>query len=269
MVDIHNHLLPGLDDGSPDLETTLAMVRMASEDGISHIVCTPHANSRYPYDPFRVEDLLASVRVRVAEAGILIELARGSDFHLTFENIQAAIADPARFSIAGRGYLMTELPEYGSFSHFDETYYQLGLAGLTPVVTHPERNPTLQDNDAKLHDWLALGVLVQVTTSSVLGAMGKKPQRMALDLLERRAVHFLASDAHNLTSRPPTMRAAFDLVAKRFGQPYADQICRTNPMHAFLGTALPSEVLAPDRNPDDEDSWTSGRRPWWRRLLNV
>ena len=108
MIDIHNHLLPGLDDGSPDMETSLAMARMAVADGITHIVCTPHANHRYPYDPFRVEDLIATLRARLADAGIPLQLARGADFHLTYENIQEALADPARFSIAGRGYLMTE-----------------------------------------------------------------------------------------------------------------------------------------------------------------
>ena len=262
MVDIHNHLLPGLDDGSPDMETSLAMARIAVADGITHIVCTPHANHRYPYDLFRVEDLIANLRARLAEARIPLQLARGADFHLTYENIQEALADPARFSIAGRGYVMTELPDYGSFSSFGETYYELRLAGMTPVLTHPERNPTLQENRAKLYDWLHLGVLVQVTANSVLGHMGKKARRMSLDLLESKQVHFIATDAHNTSSRPPRMRETYDLVAKRFGTAYADALCKSNPMNAFAGTPLP-ETQTSELLDDAGDS----SRSWWKRLL--
>ena len=262
MVDIHTHLLPGLDDGSPDMETTLAMARIAVADGITHMVCTPHANHRYPYDPFRVEDLIAQVRGRLNENNIALELARGADFHLTYENIQEALADPARFSIAGRGYIMTELPDYGSFSSFDETYYELRLAGMTPVLTHPERNPTLQENRAKLDDWLRRGVLLQVTANSIRGDMGKKAQRMASDLLEKRQVHFIATDAHNTTSRPPRMRETYDLIAKRYGADYADTLCKSNPLCAFEGRAIP-EHLYLQGSGESEDRGGS----WWRRLV--
>ncbi len=262
MIDIHNHLLPGLDDGSPDMESSIAMARMAVADGITHIVCTPHANHRYLYDPFRVEDLIATLRARLADAGIPLQLARGADFHLTYENIQEALADPARFSIAGRGYLMTELPDFGSFSSFDETYYELRLAGMTPVLTHPERNPTLQDNQSKLYDWLRLGVLVQVTANSVLGDMGKKAQRLAFDLLEKKAVHFIATDAHNTSSRPPKMRETYDVLAKRYNVAYADALCKTNPMYAFQGIPFPE-----DQHLGDPDATEDFSRSWWQRLI--
>ncbi len=262
MIDIHNHLLPGLDDGSPDMETTLAMARMAAADGVTHIVCTPHANHRYPYDPFRVEDLIARVRARLAETGIAVQLARGADFHLTYENIQEALADPARFSISGRGYIMTELPEYGSFSSFDETYYELRLAGMTPVLTHPERNPTLQDSRVKLYDWIDLGVLIQVTATSILGHMGKKAQRMSFELLEKKQVHFIATDAHNTTSRPPKLRETYDLLAKRYGTEYADILCKSNPLCAFEGRPIPERIDLQGA----EETDTTGRS-WWRRLV--
>lgn len=261
MIDIHNHLLPGLDDGSPNVETSLAMARMAVADGITHIVCTPHANHRYVYDPFRVEDLIANLRARFADEQIPLQLVRGADFHLTYENIQEALADPARFSIAGRGYLMTELPDFGSFSSFDETYYELRLAGMTPVLTHPERNPTLQDSRAKLHDWLHLGVLVQVTANSILGDMGKKAQRMALDLLEKKQVHFVSTDAHNTTSRPPKLRAAYDLVSRKFGPTYAESLFKSNPLSALEGTPLPQAA-----DPEFADD-SGSNSTWWNRLF--
>ena len=264
MVDIHHHLLPGLDDGSPDIQTSLAMARMAEEDGISHIVCTPHANSRFAYDPFRVNDLITDLRARMNAEGISVELARGADFHMTYDNIQTAIADPARFSIAGRGYLMTELPDYGSLGTFDESYYELHRAGMMPVVTHPERNPTLQAQPAKLLDWLRLGILVQVTANSVTGEMGRKAQRMALDLLEKKWVHFVATDAHNLTSRPPKLHAAYDVVADRFGAAYADSLCRINPLCAFEGRPLPPQPMPVGL---EDEYLDRPRESWWQRLF--
>ena len=260
MIDIHHHLLPGLDDGSPDLETSLKMAAMAAADGITHVVCTPHANHRYPYDPFRVEDLIASLRLRLREAGIALELARGADFHLTFENIQAAIADPGRYSLAGRGYLMTELPDYATLSSFDETYYHLQLAGMTPVITHPERNPTLQERPGKLADWLRLGALVQVTAGSILGHMGKKAQKLSLQLLQNKWVHFVATDAHNLTSRPPKLQPAYIEVSKRFGIETADRLFVVNPLCAFEGRPLAAQP-EPSGLYDDEPG------TWWSRIF--
>lgn len=263
MIDLHNHILPGLDDGSPDFATSVEMARMAEQDGITHIACTPHANHRFTYDPFRAEDLIAELRARLREAGIAIELIRAADFHLSYENIQDAIADPARFSIAGRGYVMAELPDYGSFGNFTETFYQLQLAGLTPVLTHPERNPTLQEDPTWIDDWLRQGVLMQVTANSLTGGMGRTARKMATDLLTRGRVHFVATDAHNLTSRPPKLQGAFDEVARRTSSADADRLFRTNPLCAIEGRPLPPQPEPSDLFDGSEPAPGS----WWQRLI--
>lgn len=263
MIDIHNHLLPGLDDGSPDLATSVEMCRIAEGDGITHIACTPHANYRYPYDPFRTEDLLNELRDRLRAEGISIQLVRAADFHLSYENIQEAIADPARFSIAGRGYIMTELPDYGSFGNFGEIFYQLQIAGMTPILTHPERNATLQDDDSWLDPWLQQGVLMQITANSITGGMGRKPQKVALSMLEHRRVHFVATDAHNLTSRPPRLRAAMDEVARRTSPAVAEALFLTHPLCAIEGRPLPASALTHDEEPE----LVSAGGTWWQRLL--
>ncbi len=263
MIDLHNHLLPGLDDGSPNIETSIEMARMAEVDGITHIVCTPHANHRFDYDPFRTEDLLTELRARLREASVSIELLRAADFHLSYENIQDAIADPARFSIDGRGYVMAELPDYGSFANFSETFYQLQVANLVPVLTHPERNPTLQEDSSWIEDWLRQGVLMQITAGSITGSMGRKAQKMALDLLHRQRVHFVASDAHNLISRPPKLRAAYDEVAKRSSPADAERLFYANPLCAIEGRPLPAQPIPPDLFDGGETASTG----WWHRLL--
>lgn len=261
MIDIHHHLLPGLDDGATDLDTSVAMARIAVDDGITHIVCTPHANNQYTYDPDVIDRKLASLQQRLGQEGVALTLGRGCDFHLTYENIQQAKSDRARFSINGLGYLLIEVADYGLPQGLTETFYQLQIAGLTPILTHPERNPTLQADMERMVSWLRGGVLVQVTAGSVLGQMGKAAQKMAHRLLEQRWVHFLATDAHNTTSRAPRMREAFDLVASRYDPEYAHLLCVGNPLHAFQGTPLAAQPepagLYADWEPES----------WWKKMF--
>jgi protein-tyrosine phosphatase len=235
MVDIHHHLLFGLDDGSNSIDTSVAMAKLAAADGITHIVCTPHANGNYAFDPQINAVETAELRARLADASIPITLGSGCDFHLSFDNVTEAKKDPARFSINGLGYVLVEVPDYGLPPGLTETFYELQLAGLTPILTHPERNPTLQKDPDRIKDWLRGGVLIQVTADSLTGHKGKQAQRMAHDLLEKRWVHFLATDAHNTTSRPPRIRDAHDLVATKYGASYAHALCLTNPLAVFLG----------------------------------
>lgn len=261
MIDIHHHLLPGLDDGSPDLETSVEMAKIAAADGISHIVCTPHSNSRFQFKPAVVDGKIAELRQRLEHEGVSLKLGRGCDFHLTYENIQHAKRDPARFSINGLGFLLIEIPDYGLPQGLTDTFYQLQIAGLTPILTHPERNPTLQGDTERMGHWLRGGVLVQVTAGSVLGHMGRPAQKMAHRLLDRRWAHFIATDAHNTTSRPPRMHEAFDLIAAKYSPDYAHLLCISNPLHAFEGKPLNTQPepagLYANMEPES----------WWKRTF--
>jgi len=261
MVDIHHHLLPGLDDGSTSLETSVAMAKLAAGEGITHIVCTPHANGNYVYDPAVNAAKTEELRARLAEEDIPVTLGSGCDFHMSFENVTRAKTDPGRFSINGLGYLLVEVPDYGLPPGLTETFYELRLAGLTPILTHPERNPTLQQEPERMREWLRGGMLIQVTADSLTGHKGKKAERMAYELLEKRWVHFLATDAHNTTSRPPRMRDAHNLVAERFTTSYAHALCVTNPLAAYLGKQFQVEE-------EPHGLYEEPRRPgWWQRLV--
>jgi len=244
MIDIHHHLLWDLDDGASSLETSLAMARVAAEDGITHVVCSPHANMHYAYDSDVVAAKIDELQRLLDKEQIVLKLGRGCDFHMSYENIQEAKADPTR----PRG--MTEI------------LYELRLAGLTPILTHPERNPTLQADEARMLDWLRGGLLVQVTAGSVLGHMGKKAERMSHQLLANRWVHFLATDAHNTTSRPPRMHAAFDLVAQRYGSDYAHLLCVSNPLAVFMGNPMPPQMEPLNLYEEFKE------KNWWQRLMS-
>lgn len=263
MVDLHHHLLPGLDDGSPDLATSVAMARVAAEDGVTHVVCTPHANDRYEFDPATIAALRSELAAALAQAGISLQLGTGCDFHLSYDNIQSALQYPRRYTVNGGEYLLIELPDYSLSANLPQTFYDLRLAGMTPILTHPERNPTLQNEPGRLTGWVEAGLLTQVTAGSVLGTMGRPAKKLALDLLRKGEVHFIATDAHNLRSRSPQMRAAYKHIASRFTPAYAEQLCVSNPLAVFHGRPLPSQTA-----PLSASDQRGGTQPsWWQRLL--
>jgi protein-tyrosine phosphatase len=263
MVDLHHHLLPGLDDGPKDLATSIEMARMAAEDGITHVVATPHASGRYTFNPDTIAKRAALLREAIDAEGIALTIATGCDFHMSYDNVQDAVAHPHKYTLNGTDYLLVELPDHGLSPHLGETLYELRLAGMVPILTHPERNPTLQTDYNRLADWMRNGLLIQITTSSVVGQMGSKAQKMAHRLLADRWVHFLATDAHNVKSRPPKMRAAHDLVARKYGAGYAYSLCTANPQAVFDGATLPEQ----DEPRHLFDAYEEAGQPWWKRIF--
>ncbi len=242
------------------MDVAVEMARLAVAEGITHVVCTPHANSYHAFDP-RVNAAKADeLRARLAAEKIDLTLGLGCDFHLSLDNVELALADPARYSINGLGYLLVEAPNYGLPPGLSETFYRLRLAGMTPVLTHPERNATLQQDPERLIEWLRAGLLVQVTADSLTGHKGRRAQQVARQLLDRRWVHFLATDAHNTTTRPPRMRAAYELVGKRYGAAYAYSLCVSNPQAAYMGR--PFEIEGQPRGLEEVVKTPT----WWQRM---
>lgn len=256
MFDVHHHLLFGLDDGSPDLETSLAMAEMAIEDGITHVVCTPHANSEYPYSPELNAERLAQLRSRLQDR---LTLGIGCDFHLSYDNIESALDHPTRYSINGGRYLLVEFPDFGIPRNIGSSFHELQVAGLVPIITHPERNLTLMQQIERMSEWVEMGCLVQVTAASVLGRFGKGPQRIARQLLDLQWVHMLATDAHNLTSRPPKLREACEWIAGKYGKDAAERLCVRNPGNIFNNLPLEEQPaprqLGAGKEPQPKRRW--------------
>jgi len=238
MIDIHHHLLFGLDDGSPDIDTSVAMAEAAASDGITHIVCTPHANDRYPFNPEVNAERLSELQARI---GNKITLGLGCDFHLSYDNIEDSLQHHAKYTINQKQYLLVEFADLMIPINITDTFYEMHVAGMRPIITHPERNFTIQRHPERMIPWLREGCLVQVTASSLTGRFGRTAQSMAFGYFDKNWVHFIATDAHNLTSRQPVMSEAYKIIENKYGKETAERVCIANPGAAFHGTELPQQ----------------------------
>jgi protein-tyrosine phosphatase len=236
MIDIHHHLVFGVDDGPADFETALAMARAAVLDGITHIVCTPHANDTYAYRPEIVDRRFRELREALKDE---IQLSLGCDLQLTAEYVLDAAAHPLRYSINEKGYLLVELPDFTVARPFNDAVSRLQNSGYKVIITHPERYPVVHRQPALLAEWLRMGCLLQVTASALWGRFGKVAAAIADELLEKNCIHFLATDAHSLEWRPPHLRRAFDYVAQKYGQETARRLCVSNPEVVVKGCDWP------------------------------
>jgi protein-tyrosine phosphatase len=235
VVDIHSHILPGLDDGPQTFEVSVDMVRMSRQTGTSDIVATPHANSSYRYEPGVVSELIHKLQNAVGDG---IKIHRGCDFHLSPPNIQAALREPSRFSVNGLSYLLVEFPEVVLFQGIEQVFSNLMSVGLTPIVTHPERNQQLAADIPRLRRWVEKGIPLQITAQSLLGKFGPELAKWCSQMLTDGQVHLVASDAHDLVHRPPRLDEARDFLVDRFSEECAELLLTVNPRAVIEGQPL-------------------------------
>jgi protein-tyrosine phosphatase len=236
MVDIHSHILPDQDDGARTFEEALSMVLLAAAAGTTDMVASPHANSRFAFDPTVVERKIAELQ---RAAGDAVRIHYGCDFHLTPENIEDAIAAPGKYSIDHKGYILVELADNMVPRTMASILTRMLAAGLRPIVTHPERNPLLHKKLSELEFWVRQGCLIQVTAQSFVGKFGRSAKSASDELMRRGLVHFLASDAHDGTHRPPLLDEAWRYTARHYGEETARLLLEDNPRAALTGADLP------------------------------
>lgn len=244
MIDIHSHILPGLDDGARDLDESVAMVRLAAGAGTTDIVATPHSDLEYTYDLETVEQKIAEL---TAAAGGAVRIHRGCDFHMAYENIHDALENPSRYTINGKKYLLIEFSELLIPQTTEEVLRRMFEAGIVPVVTHPERNSLLRNHSPRLETWVQSGCCLQVTAHSFFGKFGERAKRFSDDLLSRGLVHVVASDAHDTAYRPPRLDEAYQYIENRCGRETADLLCVKNPSAMLSGEPIRHPHPAPPR----------------------
>ena len=214
------------------MEDSLAMVRMAAEHGTTDLVATPHANLTFKFEPEQIAERMA--RVREAAGGVL-RLYTGCDFHLSFDNIQDSIEHPRKYTINQQRYLLVEFSELLIFNNTEDIFARIRDAGMTPIVTHPERNGLLRQRIEKIAQWVDQGARVQVTAQSLTGGFGRRAQEFSRELLDRKLVHVVASDGHDCERRPPVMDQARAWLRQTYGVALAESLCVGNPGAALSG----------------------------------
>jgi protein-tyrosine phosphatase len=240
MIDLHCHILPGLDDGSPDIAESLAMIDVAVQDGIDTVVCTPHAldGVHNNDDPEAIRKAVGELEAEARSKGINIRLVAGADIHISPDMAQR-FKEGRLSTVNGTNYFLLELPHNMVPPGIETALFDWQVAGLIPILTHPERNAELGRDLPRIVDLVQRGVLMQVTADSLTGAMGGEAEQSALAMLEACCVHFIASDAHSSTWRKPVLSAARDRVAQTAGPQAALAMVQDNPRLVLEGKPVP------------------------------
>jgi protein-tyrosine phosphatase len=238
VVDIHSHVLWGMDDGAPTIEVSLEMLRLAAAAGTTDIVATPHSNGEFEYKPDLIAERIQELNERT---GGTPRIHRGCDLHLSFDNISTAVEDPSRFSINGLRYVLVECSDLHISGSMSKVLDRLLRVDLVPIITHPERNPILQKETSRVENWVDLGCLVQITAGSLLGTFGKRAEACADKLFSKGLVHVIASDAHDPVHRHPRLDEAFAAVASRYGSGTAKLLFIDNPRRIIEGRFVSNE----------------------------
>jgi protein-tyrosine phosphatase len=217
MIDLHSHILRGIDDGARSLEDSLEIARAAVADGITLIAGTPHVRDDWPTDAGVMEYRVAELNAELAQARIPLEVRTGGELALEWL-ARLSIDELRRFGLGGNPrYLLVETPYYGWLALAD-SLFSLRAQGITPVLAHPERNAEVQSHPDRLDQLVEGGVLVQVTAASLDGRIGKRPQECARRLIEGAMVHMLASDAHHASVREVGLSSAAKAVGGRLAE---------------------------------------------------
>ncbi|NWG00180.1 MAG: tyrosine protein phosphatase [Thermoanaerobaculaceae bacterium] len=240
MIDIHVHVLPGVDDGPRTLEEGVAMCRLAAADGVETLVVTPHQRHELwaNEEPAALTAACSAVQERLGGAPRLL---LGAEIRVDGDLLDLLAGDGGRsvVPLAGSHYLLLEFPPFPTRLPPSELAQELAIAGWRPIVAHPERIPWLAEDPAALEALVAAGALLQVTGSSVTGGMGRGAAECCEWLLDRQLVHFIGSDGHNLHARPPLLSPAFRAVAAGWGEGTAQRLLCENPARVVADAAIP------------------------------
>jgi protein-tyrosine phosphatase len=248
VIDLHCHLLPGIDDGPPTLDGSLELARALAADGIEVVAATPHVRDDHPsVVPDELAGRCAELRAALAADGVGLEVVPGGELDLA-RGLEASPDELRLVSYGQTGrYLLVETPYAGLSSLFEEQLFELELRGFRLLLAHPERNSTFQDDPERLAEIVARGALLQVTASSLVkNDRRSRSARLARALVRRGLAHVIASDAHGPWVARAPISGAVD-VARRLAGEYAESMARDTPAAILAGERPPSLSATPPR----------------------
>ena len=246
MIDLHSHILPGIDDGAPDWDTSIEMCKIAVADGVHTMVATPHMlDGVHNVKRQTILDHVGQLQSRLNEMNIKLTVLPGADVHIGMKFVQL-LESGSLVTVNDTGkYVLVEFPHEVLPSGIDQLLYSIQVAGAVPIITHPERQSEVQRKPEVVFKWVTQGNLVQVTAASITGELGKTAKACSHSLLQGGLVHIIASDAHSSTWRAPGLSKAKKVVAEMLSPAQAEEMV----------TVLPQKVIDGDyiEIPEPED----------------
>ncbi len=217
MIDIHSHILPGIDDGAKDLEGSIEMARKAVQEGIHTIIATPHhKNEKFENPKQDILPLVEQLNRRLQEENINLNILPGQEVRI-FGELLEDYEKGTILPLASSSYLFIEFPSDSVPRYTEKLIYDIQLTGFQPIIVHPERNAELMERPEKLYRLVKNGAATQLTAASIAGYFGKNIQKFTGQIIEANLAHFIASDAHNITTRAFKMKEAYDFIEKKYG----------------------------------------------------
>ncbi|GMQ56968.1 tyrosine protein phosphatase [Vallitalea sediminicola] len=228
MIDIHSHILYGVDDGSPTIQETIKMLKIAVDEGIESIIATPHyiiGANKYSKEELliRYEEVCNVIQ----KENIPIKLLLGNELFAD-AMLPDKIVDEDCFSLSNSKYVLVEFSPRTAKYSVNNLIYSISLKGYIPIIAHPERTFAVKDIDDILIELIKKGCFLQLNSGSITGIYGEKVKKMALELLERHMIHFIATDSHSSRRRSPRIIKAYKFVEDKYGKIYANQLFNDN-----------------------------------------
>ncbi|MBB6449883.1 protein-tyrosine phosphatase [Geomicrobium halophilum] len=218
MIDIHSHILPDIDDGSPDVEESLEMVRQAVEGGITHIIATPHhRNGAFDNERKDIIERTEALNDAIVDERLPLMILPGQETRIYGELVEGLKAGELCTLVDGGRYLFVELPSDHVPKYTTHVLYNLLQEEVVPIIVHPERNRQVREHPSLLYEMVTAGAATQITAASVTGDFGRSIKKFSQQLMEHDLVHFVASDAHGSIKRPNRLRQAYEEIEKKYG----------------------------------------------------
>lgn len=218
MIDIHNHILPGIDDGCRNLEESLELAKLAAKEGIRHIIATPHhANGRYQNEAEKVQQAVAQLNQDLSDEGVTLQIHAGQEIRV-YKELLDDLNEGKLLTLAGSRYMLLEFSSSRVPDGIEDLLHELSLAGITAIIAHPERNMELSGNLGRLAELINRGALAQMTTHSINGLFGRKIQSISLEMCRSNLIHFLSSDAHHPVERPISLQTSATTIINKVGK---------------------------------------------------
>jgi protein-tyrosine phosphatase len=241
MIDLHCHILPGIDDGPADVEISLLMARMLIDDGVEAVVCTPHIlPGLYHNAGPQIRAATADLRSALAGSGLRLDLYSGADAHIAVDFV-AKLKSAEILTLADSRYVLVELPQHVGPALLTQFFFRLMAAGYVPVLSHPERLQWIGHQYGMIESLVRSGVWIQITSGSLLGEFGRTARYWAERMLDEGNAHLLATDAHDTKFRAPNLKRGRDVAAERIGEREANNLVLTRPL-GILANEAPANL---------------------------